>query len=168
MLPAKEDQEAAYAKFLKNAMGSLPASMPLGDLDNDVHPLFQQTSFYIHNGKVTIEDIDSSTYQAMLPMLHLASLLITEPAMLEGFDHLGNGFATGDAHGICTLPRALWSAPRSATSMSGKSFSICTQMLNTLSSLMSQARCLAGRTPQRLLSTPRKSRCLFKSYLVGS
>jgi hypothetical protein len=53
-------------------MGSLPASMPFGDLDNDVHPLFQQTSFYIHNGKVPIEDIDSSTYQAMLSMLRLA------------------------------------------------------------------------------------------------
>jgi hypothetical protein len=72
LLPAKKDQEAAYAKFLKNAMGSLPASMPFGDLDNDVHPLFQQTSFYIHNGKVPIEDIDSSTYQAMLSMLRLA------------------------------------------------------------------------------------------------
>jgi hypothetical protein len=93
------DQDAAYANFSKNAIGSLPASMLLGNLDNDVHLLFQQASFYVDNGNDLIEDIDSHSFHAILPILRLASLLITELAMLEVFDRVAHRFVTCNAHG---------------------------------------------------------------------
>jgi hypothetical protein len=45
-----------------------------------------------------VDDIENHTYQAMLPALHLALILITEPVMLPVFDHIANGFVTGDSH----------------------------------------------------------------------
>jgi hypothetical protein len=99
MTQAKKDQETVYAKFLENAIGNLPDRVPLGDLDNDVHPLFQKASFTFSDADGNIDDIEDHTYQAMLPALRLASILITEPAMLSVFDHIANGFVTGDSNG---------------------------------------------------------------------
>jgi hypothetical protein len=105
MASTKKDQEAAYDGFLKNAIGSIPKSLPFRDLDNDIHPLFQRASFHFSDAAGTILELDDQTYQAMLPALRLASLLITEPSMLPVFDHIANGFVTGDSAGHLYVAR---------------------------------------------------------------
>jgi hypothetical protein len=99
MASTKKDQEAEYDSFLKNTIGSVSTSLPFGDLDNDIHPLFQRASFHFSDADGTILELDDQTYQAMLPALRLASLLITEPSMLPVFDHIANGFVTSDSAG---------------------------------------------------------------------
>jgi hypothetical protein len=105
MASTKKDHEAAYDSFVKNAIGSVPTSLPFGDLDNDIHPLFQRASFHFSDADGTILELDDQTYQAMLPALRLASLLITEPSMLPVFDHIANGFVTGDSTGNLYVAR---------------------------------------------------------------
>jgi hypothetical protein len=105
MASTKNVQEAAYDSFLKNTIGSVPTSLPFGDLDNDIHPLFQRASFHFSDTDGTILEIDNETNQAMLPALRLASLLITEPSMLPVFDHIANGFVTSDSAGDLYVAR---------------------------------------------------------------
>jgi hypothetical protein len=105
MASTKKDQEAEYDSFLKNTIGSVSTSLPFGDLDNDIHPLFQRASFHFSDADGTILELDDQTYQAMLPALRLASLLITEPSMLPVFDHIANGFVTSDSTGNLYVAR---------------------------------------------------------------
>lgn len=88
----------AYKQFLHDAVGTLPVENPLGDLNHPVHPLFGPQNFFVDDGE-TSTDISISAYTAMLPALRLATCLITEPLMLKPFDHIANGFVTGDANG---------------------------------------------------------------------
>jgi hypothetical protein len=89
-----------FNEFLQKAVELDPCiPSPLGDLDDPVHPLFEQEKFLIIDNDGDNIDIPDNAYAAMLLALRLASLLITKPALLTIFDHIANGLITGDAHG---------------------------------------------------------------------
>jgi hypothetical protein len=74
MTQAKNDEKkTVYSRFLEDTIRSLSDHVPFGNLNNDVHPLYQQAAC-TDVGRY-IDDIEDHTYQAMLPALRLASIL---------------------------------------------------------------------------------------------
>jgi hypothetical protein len=91
------DSERAREAFYNEAMGDAPPLAPGDELDNAIHPLFDQKNILCTDSKdknCKNEDmhiIPDETYAAMRPALRLATLLITEPKMLEPWDYIANG-----------------------------------------------------------------------------
>jgi hypothetical protein len=102
--PTTEAIERARVKdaFFEQIGGLEPASLPLTDLDNEIHPLFARANFKRRKGEsVELTEFAETQYNAILPSLRLASLLLTEPAFLSKspLDRIANGFRIIDAEG---------------------------------------------------------------------
>jgi hypothetical protein len=100
-MPRLNTEDRKYFNaFLQKAVELDPCiTSPLGDLDDPVHPRFEQEKLLIIDNDGDNIDIPDNAYATMLLALRLASLLITKPALLTIFDHIANGLITGDAHG---------------------------------------------------------------------
>ena len=100
----KEYRNMITEEFLSKACGGDPATLPIGDLDNHIHPLLHHNKWVYSrvedDGTKSTQSITSAAYHAMKPALRLVSLLITEPSMLGFFDHLANGIVLSDDAGI--------------------------------------------------------------------
>jgi hypothetical protein len=112
---------AAIDDFIDTACGPAAPISPLGDLDNPIHPLFQQANFKNWNGKKPTggrksKPLSDAAYTAILPALRLASLLITESKMLAPFDHVANGNICSDEDGPYIANGVLTGTPSGLTS----------------------------------------------------
>jgi hypothetical protein len=95
--------ERAQEVFCNEAMGNAPPLASDDELDNLVHPLFRQANILWTDSKdencrdEDMQTISDDTYAAMLPVLRLATLLITEPNMFQPWDHIANSRILDDS-----------------------------------------------------------------------
>jgi hypothetical protein len=102
MLKFTSAQRKAIMEFRIEACGPDSTNSPLGDLSNPIHPSFDPSKMLqeVETDSITaFRMISSTAYEALKPTLRLASLLITEPAMLGPFDHVANGIITSNDNG---------------------------------------------------------------------